>query len=490
MPADSSGSGSSPGQPDQPQQQNNPTNPGNRNRGNRGSNRGNRHRGQHGGNRRSTTDSRFEGREPSLAGYIYDYTGERNPDQWIKTTKEIINHVGRTYTKFTAEFTEAVKSLELTDPVIPAPPDPQNPVQFELWKLEIKEQRVRAQEYTNFRAGLFNLVLGQCTEALEDRLSSHQDFPAAQQDGIALLTIIKTLLHSFEERRKLADALSDVKEKFYGFKQGKHMSLQRYHELFMAQVQVLEEVQVTVEDQALVEQVAATNRRPGVPNNDDCQEARQLSLATRFIRGTNAQHQEYLRHLRNSYLDGQDHYPTTVHQAYNILQRREGSGNGGQVDSEGVAFTQRGTGVKDLSHIQCFSCREHGHYASDCPSRGQQGENQGTQLLASGSTTGEEGTGQGEVGFSFSQQASSGYDIPKTWVILDNGSTVDVFCNQDLLHNIRQVGTRMKVHGTGGTRCTNLMGELPGYGLVWFDPGSMTNILSFKRVKTKYQITF
>lgn len=32
---------------------------------------------------------RFEGREPSLKGFIYDSTGERNPDQYIKTTKEI-----------------------------------------------------------------------------------------------------------------------------------------------------------------------------------------------------------------------------------------------------------------------------------------------------------------------------------------------------------------------------------------------------------------
>jgi hypothetical protein len=57
--------------------------------------------------------TKFEGREPSLKGFINNSTGERSPDQYIKTTKEVINYVGRTYTKYTAEFTQAVWDLEL-----------------------------------------------------------------------------------------------------------------------------------------------------------------------------------------------------------------------------------------------------------------------------------------------------------------------------------------------------------------------------------------
>jgi hypothetical protein len=76
-----------------------------------------------------------------------------------------------------------------------------------MWKLEVKEYRVKEQKYSNFRAGLYNVVLGQCTEALQDKLKSNTGFPNAYQDGIVLLTIIKTLTYTFEERRKLADAL-------------------------------------------------------------------------------------------------------------------------------------------------------------------------------------------------------------------------------------------------------------------------------------------
>ena len=96
------------------------------------------------------------------------------------------------------------------------------------------------------------------------------------------------------------------------------MSLECYHELFLAQVEVLDEVGITVEDDALVTEVTHQNGRE-VPNEDDRTEACSQELAIRFIRGTNNNHKGYLRHLRNSYLDGRDNYPRTVHEAYNIL---------------------------------------------------------------------------------------------------------------------------------------------------------------------------
>jgi phosphoglycerate-specific signal transduction histidine kinase len=116
-----------------------------------------------------------------------------------------------------------------------------------MWRLELRDHRAKAQEYENFRAGLYDVVFGQCTEALQEKLNkSNSDFPNAyqdtlSQDGIALLVIIKTLTYTFEERRKLVDALCEIKEMFYTFKQGKHMPLQQYHDLFQGQVAVLDE---------------------------------------------------------------------------------------------------------------------------------------------------------------------------------------------------------------------------------------------------------
>ena len=86
---------------------------------------------------------KFEGREPLLKGFIYDVTSEQNPDQYITTMKEITNYVGRTYTKYTAEFTQAVRDLELDAPAPPENPDPGDVLAFEVWKLDIKEHRIK-----------------------------------------------------------------------------------------------------------------------------------------------------------------------------------------------------------------------------------------------------------------------------------------------------------------------------------------------------------
>ena len=207
----------------------------------------------------------------------------------------------------------------MTDPDEPLAPDPANQVAFERWKYVYKEYMNKVQEYTNFRSGLYNLVMGQCTEALKERLKSHEDFMGANQNGIALLVLIHSLLHTFEECCKLADSLSDVKMAFYKLCQGKYMKLERHHKLFLAQVDVLNEVGVTIPDTALIQHVAEEHGR-GEPIAADHEEAKQIALMIQFIKGTNASHKPYLSHLWNSYLDGLDVYPNTVQEAYNILQ--------------------------------------------------------------------------------------------------------------------------------------------------------------------------
>jgi hypothetical protein len=316
---------------------------------------------------------KFEGREPSLKGFIYDSTGERSPDQYIKTMKEVINYIRRTYTKCTVEFTQAVRDLELMVPTPPADLDPTNTIAFEMWKLEIKEFRVKEQEYPNFQAGLYNLVLGQCTEALQDKLKSCTHFPNAYQDGIAVLMIIKMLTYTFEEHRKLADA---IKEMFYSLHQGRHTSLQWYHELFLGQVEVLKEVGVMIPDESLAELIAAANGgRAGAPKETDWTAARKQALAIQFIPGANDSHKAYLTNIWNSFLGGSDYYPSTLHVAYIILHHREPEGGMTHiVDVDRVVFInvggERGE-PRNLDHIICFDCGEPGHYANNCPNRNQ-----------------------------------------------------------------------------------------------------------------------
>jgi hypothetical protein len=201
-----------------------------------------------------------------------------------------------------------------------------------------------------------------------------------------LLTIIKTLTYTFEERHKLSDALCDIKKMFYTFKQGKNTSLQCYYELFLGQVEVIDEVGVTIPDQSLVEMIAAENGRAGAPNDANKAKAREQALTILFIRGANDNYKGYLTHLRNSFLDGIDYYPALLHEAYHILQHREPEGGpipignepelafvnagGGGGQPRGSAQGRRGSG----GEIICFRCGGQGHIAASCPNEPQQQE--------------------------------------------------------------------------------------------------------------------
>ena len=140
MPSDSNGN-SNP-TPDAEPLGGNDVNRNNGNNGRRDQRRQNNQRYRYNNCSMTTT---FEGQEPSLKGHVYDYTGDWTPDQYIKTTKEIVNYVGRTYTKYTPEFTKAVQNLKLIDPTPPETPDAGDQIVFEIWKLDIKEYRAELQ---------------------------------------------------------------------------------------------------------------------------------------------------------------------------------------------------------------------------------------------------------------------------------------------------------------------------------------------------------
>jgi hypothetical protein len=82
-----------------------------------------------------------------------------------------------------------------------------------------------------------------------------------------------------------------------------------------------------------------------------------------------------------------------------------------------------------------------------------------------------------------------GTSVSRTWILLDNQSTADVFHNLKLLDNVRKVNKVMNINCNAGVTCTAMVGDSPGHGEVWLNKSGTANILSLSRMEKKHRIT-
>jgi len=77
-----------------------------------------------------------------------------------------------------------------------------------------------------------------------------------------------------------------------------------------------------------------------------------------------------------------------------------------------------------------------------------------------------------------------------SWILLDSQSTVGILSNKKLLTNIRDSKRTLTLYCNTGKAIIIQMGDLKGYGSVWYYPQGIENIQSLNNVEKKHKVTY
>jgi hypothetical protein len=202
--------------------------------------------------------------------------------------------------------------------------------------------------------------------------------------------------------------------------------------------------------------------------------------------------------LKNQFTMGHNTYPRNVTAAYNMLLNYRVTRQPQQStriinDSESVSFAT--SERPELATFRCYRCQKKGHYASSCPTKGGDKDvapaapEDGAVIEALHQLVlADPPADYGDYEEFYFHQTQC--HVNPNWIILDSGSSSDIFCNRKLVSDIRLSSGSLKVHCNAGTKVVRHVATLKNYGTVWFKKEGIANILSMSLVKKKFPVRY
>ena len=180
-------------------------------------------------------------------------------------------------------------------------------------------------------------------------------------------------------------------------------------------------------------------------------------------------------------------------------------------DEDNNKSTASETRFAQFGGVTCYCCGKKGHKSPQCPEKDTrlrdqwairraeqhlQAEADGDDdaSIASHAMSGTNRSFQNNnKGWSCSQVNLMDHEDNQSMresITLDNGSTLSLFCNPELVKNIRQSNTTLKMHTNFGSKESNQQATMPGFGNAWFHEEAIANIFGFGDLVINYRITY
>jgi Reverse transcriptase (RNA-dependent DNA polymerase) len=491
-------------------------------------------RGRGNGNTLNTNTTKpvanlFKGGIAEMNGHTFQCYGETTEkNQYNRTLEELEVYVGAHIRHNAKDIRRMIRTM--VDTTFAPPADiveaSSTATEIAIWKANIKLFMEKREWYTENKCTLYAVIWSQCSEAMQAKIKSAPTYQTMNDDAnsLTLLTEIKGIAYKFESQKNIYIAINLAKKSFFATRQAPNETNSAFLTRYKDSIAVIEHYGGHIgDDAALIEEEEKKMKAgfvlPATPTATQLASciglAKSKSNAIYFLCCADPGRYALLTtDLENQFTRGNDQYPSNITDAYNLLVSYKKPATVHTKNRETIPTTNGGTGPSNaptnanqqtelafvqtsppIEEVKCYNCNTMGHYAGSCPAptrlRGTSAST-GVQLLQS--TNNDASDSNDGDHFCFHQDDSDSPDHPKisrSWILLDSESTVSIFNNKKFLKNIRHCGNEqgLRIYSNGGHQDTHMVGDLPGFGQVWYNENSLANILSLAEVRKVCRVT-
>ena len=500
----------------------------------RGKGRGGRGRFQP---KTNSTAPRTENKEnnKSIKDWTYYIGSAKQASDYEAITDFLINQIKETY-EFGNDIAMAIVNQEpvKTDSWRPtlqkssnSDPDSKD-AENEQYKMEFQADyesyKVRTQTYVNNNTKAYALFWGKCAKGMKNKIEARTDFKSnIENNPFELLKMIKEHAMSYQENRYNMSVILDSLLTLLTTRQKENESLQDYTKRFRVTREVYESHSggPLILRRPLLENKAYKEYPINMPEHENNklmeQQASEQLLAYAYLaHADQAKYGSILNGLITQQSLRNEQYPRNVTEANNVLSNHKfditrSTNKNQNKNSNDQTKREPGQEKINLSFSQiegrCFCCGKTGHKSPQCrfkdkpksewhfnksqQSLAQAGKTESKEPESKPASENKQSTPSKSEGWAGVNHQLYQQENMKEWILLDNESTVTIFCNPDMVKDIKETQEEsLNLVTNAGVLQTNHKATIPGWGEAWFNPHAITNIFSYAEMAKRHCITY